>query len=93
VTQCDIIVPTALQASQSSFQPSLDALQGVTGDDTVDVYSEAFHIDVDYLADSISKLPMHKRLNLDPEYFEVRNSVHNLVIMFVMSLGRRYLHS
>ena len=70
----DAIILTALQASQSSFQPSLDALQDVPGDDTVDLYSEVFDIDVDHLADSISKLPMYKRLDIDSVYFEVRKT-------------------
>ncbi|XP_065882633.1 cell death regulator Aven-like [Dysidea avara] len=77
-----LVEQTALQASQSSFQPSLDALQDVPGDDTVDVYSEVFDIDVEYLADSISKLPMHKRLDLDPIYFEDEgNYTHSTVII------------
>jgi len=79
-----LVGQTAIQTSQSSFQPSLDALQDVPGDDTVDVYSEAFDIDVEYLADSISKLSMHKRLDLDPIYFEVRTLAHNLVFIFVI---------
>ena len=62
---------TVLQASQSNFQPSLDALCHISTDDGEDIFSHAFDIDYDYLADSISTFPIQERLDLNPLYCKV----------------------
>lgn len=65
-----------LQTSRSDFQPSLDALRDINkDDDSEDIYSQVFDIDYDYLADSIGKFPIHKRLDLNPLYCQVSKSV------------------
>jgi len=62
---------TVLQASQSNFQPSLDALRDISTDDSEDIYNQTFDIDYDHLADSVSKFPVHERLDLNPSYCKV----------------------
>lgn len=60
-----------LQAAKSDFQPSLDALRDISTVDGEDIYSQAFDIDYDYLADCISTFPIHERLDLNPSYCKV----------------------
>ena len=63
---------TVLQATQTNFQPSLDALRDInTEDDDEDIYTQTFDIDYDYLADCISTFPIHERLDLSPLYYKV----------------------
>lgn len=63
-----LLEQSVLQASQSNFQPSLDALRHISTDDEEDIFSHAFDIDYDYLADSISAFPIQERLDLNPLY-------------------------